>query len=132
MNNTERLQRIREIYVRIPKVNCQGKCQESCGPIAMTRLERKQLPDAIDQISPDLRCPLLTQDGKCSVYDNRPLVCRLWGVVKDMPCIFGCTPERILTESEEREILKEINELGHGVNLAKLFALPDALRKLAT
>ena len=73
-----------------------------CGPIDMSPAERariaergvsipapKQLLDnIIDNGSCD--CPALT-DGRCSVYDDRPLICRLWGAVESMPCPHGCT-----------------------------------------
>jgi hypothetical protein len=40
----------------------------------------------------DYTCPAL-KDGRCSVYDVRPTLCRLWGVVEDMPCPWGCVPD---------------------------------------
>lgn len=50
------------------------------------------------------RCALLRRDGACSVYVDRPLICRLWGVVETMPCPFGCRPERWLSEQEALEL----------------------------
>lgn len=29
-------------------------------------------------------CPLCAEDGSCSVYENRPIVCRLFGVIEEM------------------------------------------------
>ena len=34
-------------------------------------------------------CPALV-DGRCSVYEHRPLICRLWGAVESLPCPHGC------------------------------------------
>jgi hypothetical protein len=38
-------------------------------------------------------CPALTAVGRCRIYSDRPMVCRLWGVVESMPCPYGCLPE---------------------------------------
>lgn len=34
------------------------------------------------------RCPFLRRDCKCNIYENRPEVCRLMGVIDKMPCKF--------------------------------------------
>ncbi len=39
------------------------------------------------------RCPALTADDRCSVYEDRPTVCRLWGAQQAMPCPHGCQPD---------------------------------------
>jgi Fe-S-cluster containining protein len=51
-----------------------------------------------------LTCPLL-QNARCSVYLIRPMICRLWGLVETMPCLWGCVPERYLTREEGFEFL---------------------------
>lgn len=58
-----------------------------------------------------LTCPLLNPDGKCSVYADRPAICRIWGVVKEMRCPFGCKPKRWMTKAESFEILSEVETL---------------------
>lgn len=104
------------IYSSIPRLNCRGKCQASCGPIMAHAREVEYFeaktgvafPDAVKVLqSGDLSCPLLNAIGQCSVYRYRPLICRLWGVVAAMPCIFGCTPERVLSEAESRSLLEQ-------------------------
>lgn len=37
-------------------------------------------------------CPALV-DGRCSVYDDRPMICRLYGTVEVMRCPYGCVPK---------------------------------------
>lgn len=97
--------RLDAIYAILPKMECKGLCQECCGPILMTRLEWKRIKSANKgkptPIKKDLRCPLL-KDGRCSVYGVRPLICRLW----------GCKPERMLTDEEVADIFKAIEEAG--------------------
>ena len=39
------------------------------------------------------RCPALTNDGRWSVYEDRPSICRLWGAQQAMPCRHGCQPD---------------------------------------
>ena len=34
------------------------------------------------------KCPFLRHDYKCNIYDNRPDVCRKFGVIKELPCKF--------------------------------------------
>ena len=58
---------------------CRGLCVESC---------RKDVGFGADA---DGMCTQLA-NGRCSIYDQRPTVCRLWGDVPEMPCPHGCTP----------------------------------------
>lgn len=105
-----RTQRTKAIYDRIPDVKCKGLCQAYCGPILMQTYEWDAIKARVGTIPPigaDLKCPLLQSDGKCSVYDIRPLVCRLWGAIPEMPCPFGCEPT--LTSDEGSELVVQIN-----------------------
>jgi Fe-S-cluster containining protein len=103
-----------DVYSQIPLIKCVGKCQASCGPIDAFSFERRiferatsrSFPDALKVLrSGDLTCPLLDLVGRCSVYANRPLICRLWGVVKTMQCPHGCTPEYWLSDKRAHELL---------------------------
>lgn len=93
---------LERIYRAAPQVECKGLCSDTCGPIVMSREERSRIaqrgviippPDSalanlID--NPDYRCPALDDNQRCSVYEDRPLICRLWGAVQSMPCPHGC------------------------------------------
>lgn len=108
--------RLRAVWEKIPDVGCKGLCADYCGPIGASRLEVRmlerrgvRLPDVrvvverwvnvLDGGDPEgrpddevqLACPALV-DGRCSVYDIRPTVCRLWGATDPMPCPHGCEP----------------------------------------
>ena len=48
---------------------------------------------------------------KCSIYIDRPLVCRLYGVVKKMRCEHGCKTARWLGEKKARELIKSMDEI---------------------
>jgi Fe-S-cluster containining protein len=58
-----------------------------------------------------LRCPALGDDGRCRVYDARPIVCRLYGSVDELRCEHGCRPERLLSTSEARDVLRAAGEI---------------------
>ncbi len=105
-----------DIYAKLPTIECKGKCQECCGPIIMSGLESQRiqgatgLPLAIIDTE-TLRCPYLTDEGKCSVYDNRPMICRLWGLTPKMQCPHGCRPSRPFSEMEAFALVDEVSRL---------------------
>lgn len=100
----------------LPTLVCQRKCQESCGPIAATPRERLHILRTHHRVlAPDhtgRRCRLLTTDGACSVYADRPMICRLYGLVESMRCPHGCEPSRWLTEAEA---FASLTEAAHAV-----------------
>ena len=49
------------------------------------------LPDGQSAAS---ACPALDQKKlRCRVYEDRPTLCRLWGLLKSLECPWGCVPE---------------------------------------
>jgi Fe-S-cluster containining protein len=96
---------LRQLYSELPGIDCQRKCQEFCGVIEMTREEWeriiKHLGYAPRGNPRTLVCPMLTADGRCSVYQLRPLICRLWGVVEGMKCPYGCQPNPDYLSNDE-------------------------------
>lgn len=116
-----------EIYAKIPSIECKGLCQESCGIIPVHRPELKRIRkktdvdldahtvklDGITAIfnSTTDTCPLLV-DGRCSVYDVRPFICRVFGVVEGMTCRHGCKPERYLSRDEVGQMVGQLKKLG--------------------
>lgn len=104
---------LQAVYDRIPKLDCKGLCQQSCGPISYEEVEGARCGyPAVRADGPDpFRCDKLSVMGLCSVYENRPAICRLWGIVRDMRCPHGCVPERWLTREQGFEILAAVREL---------------------
>jgi hypothetical protein len=86
--------RVRQICSAVPDAECRGLCAESCAAVPLLPAER----------------PLLDA-GRCTVYADRPLICRLFGAVEDLRCPFGCLPERLLTPAEGRRLLRAVKEL---------------------
>jgi hypothetical protein len=108
---------LEQIYAALPELACAGHCTESCGPIDMTVRERERIrargvrispPEVAVRRVPEFRCEALTEDGRCGVYDVRPLICRLWGLTDSMPCPWGCVPvPRRLTDAEAGVLITE-------------------------
>jgi Fe-S-cluster containining protein len=121
------------VWAEIPDVHCKGLCTESCGPIGASPVEIRMLSErgielenvedalfnvVIGRQEPN-DCPALV-DGRCSVYDVRPTVCRLWGAVGEMPCPYGCEPAGgRLSSSTGRQILKRSIQVGQVKNRAQ-------------
>ena len=50
------------------------------------------------------------KDGKCSVYENRPFVCRIYGTSVLFKCE-DCVPERFLGEEETSALVHQYIQL---------------------
>lgn len=99
LSRCERVKRLRELYARVPKVKCKGLCTHDCTVIGYSQLEGEiiakrtggQLPVARQSGS----CSMLTAAGRCKIYGDRPLVCRLYGAALDsrLRCPHKCEIE---------------------------------------
>lgn len=129
------LREVDATYAGLPRVACQGKCQECCCPVGnlMNEFERDRIiartgktPNGFDVrrvegsanvIDMDnlknQRCNLLNADGTCSVYDIRPMVCRLYGSVPGMSCPHDCHCDTPLTDDEGAAIIATLNSFCH-------------------
>lgn len=122
-------QRLDDIYASIPvTIECKGLCQDSCGPIAMTADEFRRISEVsetVPSINGNGTCSLLV-DGKCSVYEVRPTICRLWGMTMGMICPFGCRPTpKYLTREEGFVFLRKADKVtGRKEMKATLEGLP--------
>jgi Fe-S-cluster containining protein len=125
---------IERLYARLPSIKCKGLCQDCCGPISMTDLEIRRIAERVPSFPSTARqmpvrlasgqvviangfvtdcdtCPLLTADGRCSVYPIRPLICRLWGLVQSMRCPHGCTPTKWVSPRESFKLLNQADRI---------------------
>jgi len=86
---------LKGLYDQVPDVGCKGLCAESCGSVAMAPVEQRRIAGYGVRLPLMAAftdsCPALVA-GRCSVYEVRPMVCRLWGAVEGMPCPYGCAP----------------------------------------
>lgn len=104
MNNRDIIVRLRE---QIPSFECTPGCHDCCGPVTTSSEEMSRLPvktDAEhDEALNDFRCVHLGEDG-CTVYAERPLICRLFGTTQHMPCPNNRRPEDMIDTEVERRI----------------------------
>ncbi len=91
-----------EIYKQIPRSTCKEGCSDCCTNMIQVTAEER---DRMGGYEWDGQCVHL-KDGKCSVYENRAFVCRIFGTSELMKCE-GCTPERYLTEEETGLLVHE-------------------------
>lgn len=106
-----------EIYAQIPTIACTRRCFRTCGVIPMAeseakRIARHRLPivacgSGVHMFDAPLDvCPAL-RGRDCTIYQDRPLICRLYGVAEGLECRWGCKPERYLTREESHALLNE-------------------------
>ena len=100
-------QKLRDLRERIPSFTCVAGCHDCCGPVTASTEEMALLPvksDAVhDAALAELSCPHLGEHG-CTVYGERPLICRLFGTTPRLACPRGRHPEHMIDVKTEREI----------------------------
>jgi hypothetical protein len=100
---------------KIPKFECINGCNACCGPVPINEEEARRLNLSCSGITQTVSQHNLTctysKNGKCTVYQNRPFICRIFGVTKSLKCPNNGKPERILSSREERKLLEEYMDL---------------------
>lgn len=157
MNIDEALAEIEKIYAELPTVECQGLCWNSCGPVPMSAAEHERIRRGGVNIAPftaervelwrlnvvgftdnetgkefRLDCAALTGMKRCSAYEDRPLMCRIYGAGRgDLACAHGCkvTGHR-LRGDEVRRLLARVLAIGGGA-YAELESIPQIRQLLA-
>ena len=104
--NTNRhiIARLRE---NIPSFECKKGCHDCCGPVTTSPEEMSRLPMKTnaehDAALNELNCVHLCPNG-CSVYSERPLICRLFGTTPRLSCPNGYRPDNMIDPEIERQI----------------------------
>ena len=105
MNSTS--QKIRFFRQRIPSFECVPGCHDCCGPVTTSTEEISRLPRKSAAVRAaaleDLSCPHLAEKG-CTVYLERPLICRLFGTTPALACPHGKRPDLMIDEQIEQQI----------------------------
>ena len=117
MTYAEALAALDALYTALPTLPCQGKCQQSCGVIIMTKPEWLRIIRKLGYApkgKPSCVCPMLKQ-GRCSVHPIKPLICRLWGVTENMSCSWGCQPDYWLSDAEGQAFLERAEAIAQQV-----------------
>lgn len=107
--------KLEKLYATLPEINCKKKCGDFCGAIPVgpgeeDYISEKYGDENIPEPDDDLRCSQLTDGGRCSIHDRRPIICRLWGLIDNpkMRCPHGCKPERWVTDKEAHRLMDVI------------------------
>lgn len=48
----------------------------------------------------DIMCDKLTHDKRCSIYEDRPAICRIYGLTRALKCPHGCIPSEWMEDDE--------------------------------
>jgi Fe-S-cluster containining protein len=115
------LRKLQKIYDGLPTIDCQRKCGFSnCGPVKALKIENRNIIEGtgralqfpLVQIG-ELTCPHLSEQGDCTIYEFRPIICRLFGLVdeRNMKCPWGCVPSRWLSKEEGGQIMRQVYDL---------------------
>jgi hypothetical protein len=108
--------RLHDVYARVPVLRCRGLCQDTCGPIPATHhevrfMERRSHRRYGWQLKSG-HCTFLDEStGRCTCYQERPLVCRAWGTLASSACPFGCEPDRWLTQEAFQGLVARVNDI---------------------
>lgn len=112
------LEQMQSLYAELPTVACRGLCHGACGPVMASRLEVSQLSAPLTFHGHTLTCGFLNvNDRRCLAYNQRPMICRVYGVSRGLPCAHGCVPDRWLTDAEGREFVAKAMAIGGGMVL---------------
>ncbi len=106
-------QTIRTLRQQIPTFECVPGCHDCCGPVTtspeeMSRLPRKTHAEQ-DAAMDALDCVHLGPNG-CTVYDERPLICRLFGTTQTLPCPNGRRPVELIHPRVEKQVFEYMAE----------------------
>lgn len=97
---------IKELRKIIPSFEC-GNCHTCCGPVPFSYYEKKLAEEIAGAraISKNMVCPYVDKVKGCLIYDERPIICRLYGAVDYvgrvlMLCPNGYGPKQKLTKQQ--------------------------------
>ncbi|MGE5472361.1 MAG: YkgJ family cysteine cluster protein [Bacteroidota bacterium] len=109
-------QEIRFLRRQIPGFECEPGCHDCCGPVTASSEEMARLPvksaEAHAAALAELSCPHLGERG-CQVYDERPLICRLFGTTPRLVCPRGKGPAEMIRPAIEARIYRYFSETRH-------------------
>jgi len=117
-DSEQRRRQLRRLYALVPvMLDCKGLCADSCrSPLDVSEMEAERIHElAGEPIVPgdgERACNMLNADGRCSVYRDRPMLCRMFGASVLMPCEHGCEPAVWLDEEETIALLAEAFNVG--------------------
>jgi uncharacterized protein len=99
--------KIDQLRLQIPSFACVPGCHDCCGPVTASSEELSRLPlksaAEHDAALAEYNCVHLGPQG-CTVYEQRPLICRLFGTTATLPCPRGQGPEQMIESAVEARV----------------------------
>lgn len=113
LNDQKKL--LSELRSKIPEFQCIPGCHDCCGMVPFAPVEWNGIKDKRKFSLGSLSCPYECQKG-CAIYNDRPIVCRLFGAIigGKMICPHGFLPESPLSEYEADQIMSLYMSLFEG------------------
>jgi Fe-S-cluster containining protein len=94
--------KLQALYDAIPAFECRPNCGDCCGPVPMAKAEWEPIKQVQRHTKPDCMTCMYLVDSKCSVYEHRPFLCRIYGASWEakLLCPHGCGPDKPLTKQQ--------------------------------
>lgn len=92
---------IEQIRKEIPAFQCRPGCSDCCGPVVWSKWEWENTP--IKKKATGIDCPYICEAG-CEIYEDRPILCRLFGVVHALQCPH-VVPSIVMSELQSKDIM---------------------------
>jgi Fe-S-cluster containining protein len=110
-----------DLYGLIPDMTCPSGCSDCCCVVRFSRYEVAQI-STVRKIRAVLKrfrqattqkCPYLTEDNRCSIYQVRPFVCRLFGTadIERLRCPKGMQPAKMLSAAEAESLINQFLQI---------------------
>lgn len=120
--------KLEALYREIPDIDCKGLCHESCTIIPAAKIEikrarertggnpfnpaayLKEMQQSLIETPKIPKCKSLS-DGKCTMYNIRPAICRLYGVAEGLECHYGCKPKTQISKKNAHDLIRKVEAL---------------------
>ena len=111
--------KLKYLYSKIPEFNCIPRCTACCGPHPWANVEHRVIAKwmsergMVEKFSKTMfgDCQYI-ENHKCSIYEVRPVLCRLFGVVDTPKLMCSFRPSKgHISDEEAREIMRKVFEL---------------------
>ena len=105
----------------ISNFKCKENCGECCGPIPINKKLFEKHKDKIQReikqivgdfyLTEDLKCIFLNKETKCAIYEDRPQICRNYGIGKfdALSCPYIKPNGNPRSSAMQRRIQRQIN-----------------------
>lgn len=109
MDEKKKLKQLEYLYSRIPDaptecMSCDGSCCRV--PFMVSAFEKSRLPGNNFDATVYTPC-VFNKDGKCSVYEKRPFLCRFYGAGRTAFCKNWETARPVMSEEDEMSLIND-------------------------